>query len=88
MRTRYILDASANLLGVSLIIVTAVHITGKAAESVADEMSFVAALLFIASCVLSHRAIAKSNDRFERIADKIFVSGLLLLLLGVLSFWF
>jgi uncharacterized membrane protein YedE/YeeE len=88
MRTHYIIDSSAALLGVSLLIVTAVHITGKAASTVADELSFGAALLFLASCFLSHRAIATSEDRFEAIADRFFATGLLALLCGVLTFWF
>lgn len=88
MRSHYIIDSAATLLGVALLIVTAVHITGKAAETIADELSFGAALLFLVSCGASHWAISKSDDRFERIADKIFAVGLLLLLCGVLSFWF
>jgi uncharacterized membrane protein SirB2 len=88
MRSHYIIDSAATLLGVSLLIVTAVHITGKAAESIADELSFAAALLFLGSCALSHRAISKSDDRFERIADKVFALALAVLLCGVLSFWF
>ena len=88
MKTHYIIDSAATLLGVSLLIVTAVHITGKAAASIADELSFAAALLFLASCAASHRAISKSEDRFERLADKGFGLGLVLLFCGVLSFWF
>ena len=88
MRTHYIIDSSASLLGVSLLIVTAVHITGKAATSVADELSFGAALMFLGACSFSHKAISKDDDRFERIADKIFAIGLVLLLCGALSFWF
>lgn len=88
MRTHYIIDSAATLLGVALLIVTAVHITGKAGSSIADELSFVAALLFLGSCAASHRAISKSDDRFERVADKIFAVGLLVLLCGALSFWF
>jgi hypothetical protein len=88
MRTHYILDSASALLGVALVIVTAVHITGKAAQTFADELSFGAALLFLVSCFLSHRAISASNDRFEIVADKVFASAILLLLLGVLSFWF
>jgi hypothetical protein len=87
MRSHPILDVSANLVGVSLIIVTAVHITGKAARTFADEVSFAAALLFIGACVASHRSISKSDDRFEKIGDRIFVTGLVVLLVGVLSFW-
>jgi hypothetical protein len=88
MRPHYIIDSAATLLGVALLIVTAVHITGKAAETIADELSFGAALLFLASCGASHWAITKSADGFERFAERIFGLGLLMLLCGVLSFWF
>ena len=88
MRTHYIIDSAATLLGVSLVIVTAVHISGKAATSIADELSFGAALLFLGACALSHQAIVRSDDRFERIADRVFAAGLILLLFAALSFWF
>lgn len=88
MRQHYILDTAATLLGVALIIVTAVHITGKASTTIADELAFGAALLFLGSCGASHMAITRSDDRFERIAERIFGAGLLLLLCSVLSFWF
>lgn len=88
MRSHYIIDSAATLLGVSLVIVTAVHITGKAATTIADELSFAAALLFLGSCGASHAAISKSDDRYERFADKIFGLGLVILLCGTLSFWF
>jgi hypothetical protein len=88
MKSDHILDPAASLLGVALLIVTAVHITGKAATSIADELSFGAALIFIASAFCSHRSIAKPNERLEQIANRLFALGLLLLLCGVLSFWF
>ena len=88
MKSHYILNSAASLLGVSLLIVTAVHITAKSADSISDEMSFAAALLFIGSCLTSHRAISKDDDRFEAIADKLFAAGLVVLTGGVLSFWF
>lgn len=88
MRSHYIIDSSATLLGVSLLIVTAVHVTGKEAGSIADELSFAAALLFLGGCAASHAAIVKSNDRFERLADVIFALAMVVLLCSVLSFWF
>jgi len=88
VRTHHIIDSAATLLGVSLVIVTGVHISGKAATSIADEVSFGAALLFLGSCGASHLAIIRSDDRFEGVADKAFALGLLLLFGGVLSFWF
>jgi hypothetical protein len=88
MRSHYIIDSAATLLGVALLIVTAVHITGKATETIADELSFAAALLFLGSCAASHQAISKSDDRYEHFADKIFALALVILFCGVLSFWF
>jgi hypothetical protein len=88
MRSHHILAAASSLLGVALLIVTAIHITDKAATSVADELSFAAALLFIGSCLTSHRAISKSDERFGGLADKLFALGLVVLSGGVLSFWF
>lgn len=88
MRTYRILDAAATLLGVALLIVTVVHLSGKAAATIADELSFGAALLFIGSCLMSHRGISKSDERFEYWADNLFAVALLLLLCAVVSFWF
>jgi uncharacterized membrane protein SirB2 len=88
VRSHYIIDSAATLLGVALLIVTAVHITGKAATSIVDELSFAAALLFLGSCGASHLAISKSDDRFERFADNVFALALVVLLCAVLSFWF
>ena len=87
MRSHYIVDSAATLLGVALLVVTAVHVTGKAKESFADEMSFGAAMLFLASCAASHRAISKSNDVYETFADRVFATGLVVMLCGVVSFW-
>ena len=88
MKHHYIIDSAATMLGVSLVIVTGVHITGQARESIADELSFAAALMFLLSCAASHWAIIKESDRFEVGADRAFAAGLLLLFCGVLSFWF
>ena len=87
-RNTYVLSSAATLLGVSLVIVTAVHISDMSAETWADELAFGAALLFLASCLISHRAIATGDDRFERIADKFFASAIITLLVAVLTFWF
>ena len=87
MKDHPIIDSAASLLGVSLLIDTAVHITGKAASGVADELSFGAALLFIVSCLLSHRSLTTRDERFERFADRVFALALLVLMAAVVSFW-
>jgi hypothetical protein len=88
MRQHYILDTAATSLGVALVIVTAVHITGKASTTIADELAFASALMFLVSCGASHMAIVRADDRLERIAERIFGAGLIVLLCSVLSFWF
>ncbi|MES2120479.1 MAG: hypothetical protein V4513_07885 [Pseudomonadota bacterium] len=87
MRKHYILDAAASLLGVSLIIVTAFHISGTALSTLGDELAFSAAVLFIVSCLLSHRGISKDNERYEHYADKFFASGILFILASVVTVW-
>jgi hypothetical protein len=88
MKSENILEAGASLLGVALLIVTVVHVSGHSARSFADEGAFAAAILFIGSCMAAHLAISKSNQRFDAVADKLFFVGLLTLLFGALSFWF
>lgn len=88
MKSDNILEAGASLLGVALLIVTVVHVSGHAARSVADEVAFAAAILFIGTCMAAHLAITRGNKRFDAVADKLFFFGLLTLLFGTLSFWF
>jgi hypothetical protein len=88
MKSDNILEAGASLLGVALLIVTVVHVSGHAARSMADEVAFAAAILFIGSCMAAHLAIGKADRRFDAVADKLFFLGLLTLLFGTLSFWF
>jgi hypothetical protein len=87
MRQHYILDSAATLLGVALLLVTAVHISGRAEATIADELAFAAAILFLASCAASHWAIVKSADGLESIAGTIFALALLLLFGSVLTLW-
>jgi hypothetical protein len=88
MKSDNILGAGASLLGVALLIVTVVHVSGRAARSIADEVAFAAAILFIGSCLAAHLAIGRGDKRFDAVADKLFFFGLLTLLFAALSFWF
>jgi len=88
MKSENILEAGASLLGVALLIVTVVHVSGHAARSFADEAAFAAAILFIGSCMAAHLAIGRGYKKFDAVADKLFFLGLLTLLFGTLSFWF
>lgn len=88
MRADNILNAAATLLGVALLIVTGVHITGHAAETISDEVAFGSSLLLIGSCLAAHLAVSKSSKRYDAIAANLFFAALILLLLAVLGFWF
>jgi len=88
MRPHYLIDSAATMIGVALLIVTAVHITGQSAHTWADELSFTSALLFLGSCAASHQGIARQSDKLERVADAFFAGGLVMLFVSALSFWF
>ena len=88
MKSHHILNAASNLLGVSLIIVTALHITSYSKQTLADEVALTAALLLIGSCLLSYLAIRTERERFERGADRLFLAAQILLLGAVAALWF
>lgn len=88
MRSNEILVVAASLLGVALLIVTAVHITGHEARSRVDEIAFAAALLFIGSCIFAHIALIRKSERLDSIANGVFFLGMLVLLVAAVSFWF
>jgi len=87
MKADHILNAASNLLGVSLLIVTFVHVTGRAADSMTDELAFGAAVLLLCTCILSQRAISSANAGLEKAADYIFFLAQFVLLGAVVGFW-
>ncbi|MEO8175236.1 MAG: hypothetical protein ABI626_01080 [Sphingomicrobium sp.] len=85
-----ILNAASNLLGIALIIVTAIHVTGGSAGSTADEIAWLSAVCFSLSCLFSYVAIRAGSNaaRFELWADRVFLVGLFGLLLAVTTLAF
>jgi hypothetical protein len=88
MKAHHILNAASNLLGVALLIVTFVHVTGHARQTYSDELAFSAAILLLGTCILSQRAISASVKWLEDFADLTFFVAQILLLCAVVSFWF
>ncbi len=87
MRTSsHILNAATNLLGISLLIIAGLHIADDSGKTIADEIAWLGVVLFSASCVFSYLSLRGDdpNDRFERLADKIFLAGTATLLIAVL----
>ena len=86
----HILNAASNLLGIALIIVTALHVTGRNAHTWADEIAWLSAICFTLSCVFSYFAIRGETQsiRYELWADRIFLVGLFSLLTAVTALAF
>jgi hypothetical protein len=79
--SQHILNASANLLGFCLFVITSLHVSNYAEASLLDELTSVIALFLIFSCLFSFfsiRTISPTGEkRFETIADYLFVAALI-----------
>jgi hypothetical protein len=77
----HILNTSATLLGFCLFVITSLHISNYSATSIMDELTSVAALALIFSCLFSFFAIRTSDPvkekKLENVADYLFVTALL-----------
>ncbi len=81
-RAPHILNTSANLLGICFLILTSIQVLNVAAKTIIDSIIAIAIVLFTTSCFLSFIAMRKGNgvsERYEKIADYIFLSGLAVL---------
>ncbi len=90
-KSPHILNASSNLLGICFIVLTSLKLLDKSAKSVIDEITLSAIILFMASCLLSFLSIRNTNslaDKMEKLADIIFMAGLVLLFATTLLFSF
>ena len=75
----HILNASSNLLGLCFIVLTSIHVLHLKATTIIDELTTVAILLFMISCILSFMALRSAThkgDRYEKVADIFFIGGL------------
>jgi len=81
-KSQHILNTSSNLLGFCLIVLTSLKIAKLSELSKIDELTGVACVLLITSCFFSFLSIRTSKEKYsinyERIADNIFIAGLLL----------
>lgn len=83
----HILNAASNLLGIALLIITGLHLSGTAERTIADEVGWLAASCLSVSCLFSYIAIRREPEpsRFEGWADRIFLAGLICLVLTVFT---
>ncbi len=80
-KSPHILNASSNLVGLCFIVLTSLRVLNLNGKTIIDELTSVAMMMFMASVVLSFLSMRniKSGDRFEKIADIIFLIGLFFL---------
>lgn len=78
----YILSGSTTMAGVCITIIALFRVMKISIETYADEILSINTSLFIISALLSYIALRKeNNNRIERIADALFVSGMIIMLL-------
>lgn len=83
-RHPHILNASTNLLGICLAIITALRLTHFSARSLGDELAWLAALMFLLSIVNSFIVLrSEKQRRWQAVAaDWVFLTGVGLLTLA------
>lgn len=73
-------NASTNLLGFCLVVLTSLHVTDRTEHSIADEVTSLVILLLTLSCLFSFLSIRTPNEkhqvRYERLADVLFFACL------------
>ena len=84
-RSPHILNTSANLLGLCFIVLTSIKVSKMEHATIIDETTALAIVLFMTSCIFSFLAMRRKNDTgnygLEKLADVLFLSGLIVLFL-------
>lgn len=87
-KSSHILNASSNLLGFSMLIITSLKITKTSHNTYLDEFAGVACVFFAFSCFFSFMSIRskkeKMENRYEQIADYLFLTALFCIVLSVI----
>ena len=84
----HILNASSNLLGLCFVVLTSLKILKFSNTTLIDELTIVATILFMISCILSFLSIRGDVKRYENIADVAFLLGLSILFVTTILFSF
>ena len=75
----HILNSSSNLLGICFIVLTSLKVLKIQADTLIDEFTTAAMILFMICCILSFLSIRNNNQRgirLEKTADIFFLLGL------------
>jgi hypothetical protein len=90
-KSPHILNTSSNLLGICFLVLTSLKVLGKSQQTIIDDITFVAVILFMSSCFLSFLSMRKQatqSKKLERVADYIFLAGLSVLFITAILFSF
>jgi len=90
-KSPHILNASSNLLGICFILLASLKVMKIAEKTFIDEVTTMAIILFMGSCILSFISIRTNNSRsnfYENIADIVFMIGLSLLFITTILYSF
>jgi len=87
----YILSASSTLVGLCFVVLTSLKVNKYKEASYIDEFTAIAVILFMVSSILSYlsmRSSKISSPGYERVADVIFLSGLIFLFIATMMISF
>ncbi|MBN8834715.1 MAG: hypothetical protein ABS68_13890 [Niastella sp. SCN 39-18] len=90
-KSQHILTASSNLLGICFILLTTFRVFKVSHVTIADEITTIAIVMFMASCIFSFLSLRSSSLRahkYEQIADVVFLLGLGILFVTTILFSF
>jgi hypothetical protein len=82
--SKHILPTSANLLGLCFVILSFIKVLKLRSETIIDELVAIAIFFFLMSSFCSYASMRSNRweELYEKIADTIFLTGLLLLSVG------
>ncbi|MGN8057596.1 hypothetical protein ACTJKN_15060 [Pedobacter sp. 22163] len=86
-RSPHILSTSANLLGICFIVLTSLKKLALTDGSIIDEFAVAAVMFFMTSCILSFISMRRernANQKLEKVADFVFLSGLVILFIATI----
>ena len=90
-KSPHILNAASNLLGICFIVLTSLKLLNRTSKTIIDEVTLGAIILFMGSCIfsfLSLRSKTAAAEKLERVADYMFIAGLVLLFVTTILFSF
>lgn len=86
-RSPHILSTSANLLGICFIVLTSLKKLALTDGSIIDEFAVTAVMFFMTSCILSFISMRRernASQKLEKVADFVFLSGLVILFIATI----